>query len=71
MTETATLPLEIDCAPLAHYRSQGQLHRVLDVREAWEIAICAFDKDLRIPMTQIPGRLTELPRDGTFVVLCH
>ena len=22
-------------------------------------------------MTQIPGRLAELPRDGTLVVLCH
>ena len=56
---------------LADYRSQGRPHRVLDVREAWETALCAFDESLRIPMTQIPGRVAELPRDGTLVVLCH
>ena len=77
MTDTPThpiepaLPIEIDCATLAGYRSAGVAHRVLDVREAWEIEICALDQDLRIPMTQIPARLTELPRDGALVVLCH
>ncbi len=71
MTETPAVPLEIDCAALADFRSEGQPHRVLDVRESWEIAICAFDEGLRIPMTQIPGRMAELPRDGTLVVLCH
>ncbi len=71
MTETPVPPLEIDCATLAGYRSAGQAHRVLDVREAWEIEICALDQDLNIPMTQIPGRLEELPRDGALVVLCH
>ena len=71
MTETPAPPLEIDCATLADYRSAGRPHRVLDVREPWEIEICAFDEDLRIPMSQIPGRLDELSRDGALVVLCH
>ncbi len=71
MTETPGVPVEIDCATLADYRPQGRPHRVLDVREAWEIAICAFNEDIRIPMTQIPGRMAELPRDRTLVVLCQ
>ena len=71
MTETPAVPVEIDCATLADYRSEGQPHRVLDVREPWEIEICAFDDGLKIPMNQIPGRLAELPRDGTLVVVCH
>ena len=71
MTDTPAPPIEINCATLSDYRSAGRAHRVFDVREAWEIEICAFDDDLKIPMTQIPGRLTELPRDGVLVVLCH
>ena len=71
MAETPEIPLEIDCATLADYRSRGQPHRLLDVREDWETAICGFDESLRIPMTQVPERLSELPRDGILVVLCH
>ena len=71
MIEKPAVPLEIDCATVADYRSAGQPHRVLDVREAWEIEICAFDQALNIPMTQIPERLAELPRDETLVILCH
>jgi rhodanese-related sulfurtransferase len=69
--ETPAVPLEIDCATLADFRSQGRPHRMLDVREAWETAICGFDESLKIPMTQVPARLAELPCDGTLVVLCH
>ncbi len=71
LTGAPAVPLEIDCATLADYRSQGQPHRVLDVREAWETAICGFDESLKVPMVQIAGRAAELPRDGTLVVLCH
>ena len=71
LTGAAAVPLEIDCATLADYRSQGQPHRVLDVREAWETAICGFDESLKVPMIQITGCAAELPRDGTLVVLCH
>ena len=71
MTETEAVPLEIDCAALADYRSRGQAHRVLDVRETWETEICALDPCQIIPMTQIPARLAELSPDGTLVILCH
>ena len=65
------VPLEIDCITLADYRSQRQAHRVLDVREAWETAICALGSCQSIPMAQIPARLAELSPDGTLVILCH
>src|SRR3546814_12515016 len=36
---------------------------VLDVREDWEVALCARADSLEIPMQQIPARKAELPQD--------
>lgn len=44
---------------------------VLDVREPWEVDICAIADSIAIPMGQVPGRLDELPADRPLVVLCH
>jgi rhodanese-related sulfurtransferase len=45
---------------------------VIDVREPWELAACAFDDDvLHIPLGELPHRVDELPRDRDLVVLCH
>jgi rhodanese-related sulfurtransferase len=44
---------------------------ILDVREGWELNICALPGSLHIPMGQIPARVEELdPRQET-VVVCH
>ena len=53
-----------------------QLHEpkppvVLDVREPWEIAICALAGSVFIPMGQIQARMGDIPREGRVVVLCH
>lgn len=44
---------------------------VLDVREPWEVQICALPQTLHIPMAQVPSRLAELNRERDIVVLCH
>lgn len=46
---------------------------ILDVREPWEISICALrDSDsLFIPMGQILSRVEEIPRDRRVVAICH
>jgi rhodanese-related sulfurtransferase len=44
---------------------------ILDVREAWETAICKLAQAQLLPMQEIPSRWNELPRDRAIVVLCH
>ena len=48
---------------------------VLDVREPWELqtaSVRAEGFELRaIPMGEIPGRLSELPKDQPIACLCH
>ena len=44
---------------------------LLDVREAWEVDLCAIAGSCHIPMNEIPTRIKELPRDRALVVVCH
>ncbi len=44
---------------------------VLDVREPWELEICALPGSLNIPMGAVPERLAEIPRGAAVAVLCH
>jgi rhodanese-related sulfurtransferase len=44
---------------------------LLDVREPAELAVAAVADTLNIPMGQIPGRLEEIDRSKTIVVMCH
>ena len=58
---------------------QGEAPLLLDVREAWEVALAAVRVDglrtLHIPMNEIPGRLAELDDAGAraqpVVCICH
>jgi rhodanese-related sulfurtransferase len=67
MTAAPTFEISVDA--LAH--RSGDSVVILDVREPWELDICQLPDSLCIPLTSLPGRLEELPRDGTLVVLCH
>jgi rhodanese-related sulfurtransferase len=62
---------EIDVRALAQMRRDGTPHTVLDIREPQEVAVCAIQGSLRIPMQQIPHALAQLPRQDPLVVLCH
>lgn len=44
---------------------------ILDVREAFELAICRLPAAEHIPMRQIPERVDSLPHDRRILVLCH
>ncbi|MHB8454388.1 MAG: rhodanese-like domain-containing protein [Acidiferrobacterales bacterium] len=44
---------------------------LLDVRESWEVRLCALDGAIHIPMGQIPARCDELDPACDIVVICH
>ncbi|MHB8345602.1 MAG: rhodanese-like domain-containing protein [Acidiferrobacterales bacterium] len=50
---------------------QPELPQLLDVREPWEVRLCALAGSLHIPMDQIPARLGELDPSRQTVVICH
>lgn len=62
-------PLETDVATAARQQAAGAL--LLDVREPFEVALCAVPGSRHVPMRQIPESLSELPRDQPILVLCH
>jgi rhodanese-related sulfurtransferase len=64
-------PRAISPSALAALRNSPQPPTILDVREPWEVALCAIGGSRFIPMPQIPARLAELPRRGMLVILCH
>ena len=44
---------------------------LIDVREPHELAICAIDGVLNIPLNQLPGALNELDPDQEYALICH
>jgi len=44
---------------------------LLDVREAWEVAVSPFPGAMHVPMREIPSRIGELPQQRTIVCICH
>jgi rhodanese-related sulfurtransferase len=50
---------------------RGEALTVVDVREPWELAVCALPGARHIPMRDIPAQVAQLPRDQDIVVLCH
>jgi rhodanese-related sulfurtransferase len=68
MTEDS---LEIDSQGLEALRSSGTDIQILDVREDWELAVCALPGCIEIPMMQIPGQTGQLSADTPLVVICH
>lgn len=64
-------PFEIEVEELDRRRKAGGDDLVLDVREAWEYGLCAIDGSLHIPMSTLPARVAELPKDRDIVVVCH
>lgn len=58
-------------AQLKQRLDRGDALVVVDVREPWEVAVCALPGARHIPMREIPARAAELPRDTDLVLLCH
>ena len=49
----------------------GEPPVLLDVREGWELNICALPGITHLPMGQVPARLNELDPQRETVVVCH
>lgn len=45
--------------------------RLIDVREAWEVALCKIEGAHHLPMRTIPEVADELPKSEPIVVYCH
>ncbi len=69
-TPTPSLERAIVPIALAARLARGE-SVVLDVRESWEVDAAPFEGARHLPMTQVPARHAELPRDREIVVLCH
>jgi rhodanese-related sulfurtransferase len=63
--------IAISVFQLQELRQTGAAHLVLDVREPDELAICAVENAVHIPMAQVASRLSDLPADRPLVVMCH
>ena len=62
---------DIDVHALAGMRADGIAHTVLDVREPDEVAICAIEDSVSIPMQQVPQQLEMVPSGRPLIVVCH
>jgi rhodanese-related sulfurtransferase len=63
--------VDISVQDLQALRTDSKPHMLLDVREPQEIAICAIEGSVNIPMNTIPANLDKLPKDKPLVVMCH
>ncbi|HZM35499.1 MAG TPA: rhodanese-like domain-containing protein [Burkholderiales bacterium] len=44
---------------------------LLDVRESWEVRICALPDSLHVPMREVPSRAGEIDPEAPVVAICH
>jgi sulfur-carrier protein adenylyltransferase/sulfurtransferase len=56
---------------LAMRLARGDRLRLIDVREAWELRTASLEVAEPIVMSSIPVRQGALPRDATYVIMCH
>jgi rhodanese-related sulfurtransferase len=52
-------------------RDAGGAWQIVDVREPWEIEIVSLPHSVRIPLSELPTRHTELDADRPVACLCH
>ena len=68
---TVTEVVNLTPAEFVERSNKGELWRLLDVREPWELNIASVAETMTIPMATIPGRIGELNRYDRVAVLCH
>ena len=44
---------------------------LLDVREPWEVQICALPHAVHVPMREVPARAGEIDPEAPVVAICH
>lgn len=55
----------------AAWRRDKTPHVLLDVRELEEYETARIEGAILIPLSELPGRLAELPKSMPLVVMCH
>ncbi|WP_430398761.1 rhodanese-like domain-containing protein [Ferrovibrio sp.] len=65
------LPVEIEVEELSLWLEGKADVALLDVREDWEVKLCALPGAIHIPLGQVPARAGEVPKASRVVVLCH
>lgn len=50
---------------------EGRPVAILDVREPWEVEICALTGGVNVPLSELPARLAATPAGDPLVVVCH
>ena len=68
VTDTSSLDISVD--ELQQMRAQRVTHLLVDVRSAGEASICQIKGSKLVPMSELPTRVDELPRDQRIVVYC-
>lgn len=62
---------DISCQELAARLGNNQSFCLLDVREDWEVDICFIKGALHIPLSELSGRVSELPKEVPLAIICH
>ena len=62
---------EISPQELKARLDRGDRPVLLDVRQEWEVQICALDGAVNIPIEEIEVRAAELDPNAEIVVYCH
>jgi len=68
---TDSMPTNITPADLSVRLARGESLYLLDVREQWEVDVAVIEGSHTIPMSHVPPRVAEIPRDREVVVICH
>ena len=71
VTASTMIPSNITPADLSVRLARGEALYLLDVREPWEVAVALIEGSNTIPMSNVPARVAEIPRDREVVVICH
>ncbi|NIY74435.1 sulfurtransferase [Thalassospira sp. HF15] len=63
--------LDISCSELAIRLEGDHPLDLLDVREDWELEICAISQAHHIPLSELSGRVGELAPEKPLAIICH
>jgi rhodanese-related sulfurtransferase len=63
----------MDVQNLSDKLKQGEPIYLIDVRQPWESEIASLPNSVRLPLSELPNRLSEIkpPENALVVVYCH
>ena len=70
LSDPSSLPLNISAETTAQYQNRDDV-LLIDVREQWEYDESHIPGITLIPMSELEGRLSEIPTDKEVIVTCR